>query len=432
MVTVLGIRHHGPGSARSLRQALEIADPDCILVEGPPDADDVLSFAAHAEMKPPVALLIHDSEVPQRAVYYPMAEFSPEWQAIRFGLSRKVALRFIDLPQAIQMGITAEREAKAADPSEPSDAEPEAEGSKLAAAAVAVDPLAYLAHAAGYSDSERWWEHMVEHRREATDVFSAVLEAITALRDAAIPSPLQQLDGDREAQREAHMRQMIRAAEKDGFQRIAVVCGAWHAPALVTMPSAKADSALLKGLPKRKVTATWTPWTYNRLAFASGYGAGIASPGWYDFLWNLEGTQRNAVAAHWLTGVARLLRQQDLDASSASVIEAVRLAESLSSLRGHPLPGLRELNDATQTVLCFGDPFPLQLIMEKLIVSDRLGQVPSETPMVPLAQDLAREQKRLRLPPEAVQKQLDLDLRKPLELDRSHLLHRLNLLGISW
>ncbi|HET9943122.1 MAG TPA: DUF5682 family protein, partial [Terriglobia bacterium] len=68
----------------------------------------------------------------------------------------------------------------------------------------------------------------------------------------------------------------------------------------------------------------------------------------------------------------------------------------------------------------------------KLIVSDRLGQVPSDTPTVPLAQDLAREQKRLRLPPEAVQKQLDLDLRKPLELDRSHLLHRLNLLGISW
>jgi hypothetical protein len=45
---------------------------------------------------------------------------------------------------------------------------------------------------------------------------------------------------------------------------------------------------------------------------------------------------------------------------------------------------------------------------------------------------LAREQKRLRLPPEALQRQLDLDLRKPNELDRSRLLHRLNLLGVPW
>jgi hypothetical protein len=27
---------------------------------------------------------------------------------------------------------------------------------------------------------------------------------------------------------------------------------------------------------------------------------------------------------------------------------------------------------------------------------------------------------------------LDLDLRKPADLERSHLLHRLNLLGIAW
>ena len=36
-------------------------------------------------------------------------------------------------------------------------------------------------------------------------------------------------------------------------ERIAVVCGAWHAPALAKMPSAKDDAALLKGLPKIKI-----------------------------------------------------------------------------------------------------------------------------------------------------------------------------------
>ena len=441
---IFGIRHHGPGSARSLRVALEALRPDCILVEGPPDAEPVLTFATHAELKPPVALLVYDAEVPRRSAFYPFAIFSPEWQAVQFGLKENIAVRFMDLPQSVQLGLAAEAEARVA--SQP-DAPPETEMPEIALEEttpdpdlkseippweISLDPLAHLARAAGYSDSERWWENLVEHRRESGDVFAAVLEAVTALRTAAVESLLQRLEPQQEARREAHMRQTIREAQKEGFQRIAVVCGAWHAPALAEIPAAKEDATLLKGLPKRKVVATWIPWTYSRLTARSGYGAGVRSPGWYDFLWNMSGRHNGNIATHWLTRVARLLRGEDLDASSASVIEAVRLAESLAAVRGRPLPGLPELNEATQSVLCFGETLPLQLISEKLIISERLGLVPDEIPAVPLAQDLTREQKRLRFPPEAEEKTVDLDLRKPNELDRSRLLHRLNLLGVPW
>ena len=446
-VHIFGVRHHGPGSARSLRQALEKLKPDCILVEGPPDAEPVLAFAAHADFKPPVALLIYDPEKPQRSAYYPFAVFSPEWQAIQYGLKQPVPVRFMDLPQSIQLGLAVEAAAAAAEKDSNENENENEEGNQedLETASdvlppseqrphipISGDPLGHLARAAGYSDSERWWEHLVEHRRHGGDVFAAVLEAMTALREAAIQSSLQQLEPEREALREAHMRQKIREAQKEDFSRIAVVCGAWHAPALANLPPAKDDAALLKALPRRKVAATWIPWTYSRLALASGYGAGVTSPGWYDFLWSLRGRRHSDVSTHWLTKVARLLRGEDLDASSASIIEAVRLAESLAALRGRPLPGLPELNEATQTVLCFGDLLPLRLISEKLIISERLGEVPDDTPAVPLAQDLAREQKRLRFPPKAAQEQADLDLRKPNDLDRSRLLHRLNLLGVPW
>ncbi|MDX2242670.1 MAG: DUF5682 family protein, partial [Leptolyngbyaceae cyanobacterium bins.302] len=291
------------------------------------------------------------------------------------------------------------------------------------------DPFALLAQAAGYNDSERWWEHLVEQRQDSKDLFAAILEAMTVLRShleaqapTANPLPLLEL------QREAYMRKTIREAEKQGFQRIAVVCGAWHAPALATMPPAKEDTALLKGLPKQKVEATWVPWTYGRLAMSSGYGAGIESPGWYHHLWQTQ----SSTTIRWMTKVARLLRKQDIDASSASVIEAVRLSETLAALRDRPLPGLSELNEATQTVLCFGDPLPMQLIHQQLIVGERLGKVPTETPMIPLQQDLQRQQKRLRLKSEATEAILNLDLRKPLDLERSQLLHRLVLLQLPW
>jgi hypothetical protein len=238
----------------------------------------------------------------------------------------------------------------------------------------------------------------------------------------------------RENQREAHMRQTIRQAESEGFKRIAVVCGAWHAPVLKSMPPSEEDAALLKGLAKTKVIATWVPWTFGRLAFHSGYGAGIESPGWYHHLWRTgqEGLTPTQVAIHWMTRVAHLLRAEDLDASSASIIESVRLAESVAAVRNRALPGLQELNEATQTVLCFGEALPLRLIHEKLIVGETLGKVPDETPMVPLQQDLQREQKRLRFPPEATKKIFDLDLRSENDLARSRLLHRLNLLNIPW
>ena len=109
------------------------------------------------------------------------------------------------------------------------------------------------------------------------------------------------------------MRKTIRQAEKEMFQTIAVVCGAWHAPALVNMPKPKDDNDLLKGLSKVKVEATWIPWTYNRLTYASGYGAGIQSPGWYEHVWNHphdDGTR-------WMAKVAKLFRSRDMDTSTA-------------------------------------------------------------------------------------------------------------------
>jgi hypothetical protein len=52
--------------------------------------------------------------------------------------------------------------------------------------------------------------------------------------------------------------------------------------------------------------------------------------------------------------------------------------------------------------------------------------------MVPLQADLIRQQKRLRLKPEAQDKPIDLDLRNATDRDRSVLLHRLRLLSIDW
>lgn len=427
---LFGIRHHGPGCARSLLHALEALQPDCLLVEGPPEGEAMLALLDDAALQPPVALLVYDPDDPQQAIFYPFAEFSPEWNALRFARSRRIPTRFIDLPVAHKLALarTIEDHPSNDDPLDPSPGVVDGVTDTRQSADLADDPLDWLGRVAGYSDGEAWWNHLVEERADSLDLFAAIGEAMSALRTDA--PCRQRADRQRREQlREAYMRKCLRQAEKEGYTRIAVVCGAWHVPALTAMPSAKADNALLKGLPKGKVTATWVPWSYHHLSFASGYGAGVTSPGWYAHLWQCPPERR---AIGWLARAAQLLRNEGLDCSSAHLIEGVRLADTLASLREIPQPGLDELGEALRSVVCMGDEAPMRLIEQQLSIGDRLGQTPESAPAVPLQRDLQHLQKSLRLPPETVQKLLDLDLRQATDLDRSHLLHRLSLLGIAW
>lgn len=470
-VRLFGIRHHGPGCARSLLRALEAMQPDCLLIEGPPDGESVLPFVLESGMCPPVALLVYAPDDSRRAVFYPFAEFSPEWRALRYGLGQSLPVRFMDLPIAHQFGLDKafEDECRAKEealrdaegrtktdaaegteapasgaqapentatlaPEQPEggdtgDTDGNAGGEASAQEDVYGDPLDWLGRAAGYGDGEAWWNHMVEERIDGLELFDAIREAMTALRAEAPRRERGERETRREALREAYMRKTLRQAKKEGFQRIAVICGAWHVPALEAETPAKQDNELLKGLPKMKVAATWTPWTYANLSSRSGYGAGVTSPAWYEHLWRSGKGDR---AIGWLTHAARLFREQDMDCSSAHIIEASRLATSLAALRERPRPGLPELYEALQTTVCMGDSAPLRLIERQLIVGDKLGTIPETTPTVPLQRDLEQQQKSLRLKPEAARKVLDLDLRQANDLARSHLLHRLRLLEIGW
>ncbi|MEU3931772.1 DUF5682 family protein [Streptomyces sp. NPDC029044] len=425
---LLGVRHHGPGSARAVRAALEEVRPRVVLIEGPPEADALIPLAADEEMRPPVALLAHAVDEPGRSAFWPLAGFSPEWIALRWALEHRVPARFIDLPATHTLAWgRQEDEAETEGEGPPAVGEPPEGDTVPAATELRIDPLGVLADAAGYDDPERWWEDVVEHRGtgggDALAPFTVLEEAMGALRETYGSG-----GHDRDLVREAYMRLQVRAAQREFGDDVAVVCGAWHVPALRGKTTVAADKALLKGLPKVKTDMTWVPWTHRRLARTSGYGAGIDSPGWYGHLFSAP----DRPVERWLTKVAGLLRAEDRIVSSAHVIEAVRLAETLAAMRGRPLPGLSETTDAVRAVMCEGSDVPLALVRDRLVVGYELGEVPPSAPAVPLQRDLTRLQRRLRLKPEALERELELDLRKENDTARSRLLHRLRLLGIGW
>ena len=184
MIHLLGIRHHGPGSARSVVSTLNALQPDLILLEGPLEAESILSFANHADMQAPVAVLVygHVAEENQpRASFFPFAEFSPEWQAIQYGLRQQIPLRFIDLPQAYNLADNWQPSTPSPSAALPPLSEGEGRGE-----GVPIDPIGLLAQAAGYYDSERFWEHLVEQRPHVGEVFQAIHEAMSAIREQVI------------------------------------------------------------------------------------------------------------------------------------------------------------------------------------------------------------------------------------------------------
>ena len=120
--------------------ALDALDPEVVCIEGPPEAEPVLDLAADPDMVPLIALLADDPDRPTRASFWPLAAFSPEWQALRWAQHHGRPVRFIDLPAADSLA-----------------GQDEEDGPSVR------DPLAPLVAAAGYGDVERWWDDLVEH-----------------------------------------------------------------------------------------------------------------------------------------------------------------------------------------------------------------------------------------------------------------------------
>ena len=203
------------------------------------------------------------------------------------------------------------------------------------------------------------WSHGLDFLLAISLITDAMAELVTIMGQGR--------DAEREARREAYMRQKIRKFPK-GRERVAVVCGAWHAPVLRwLLPPAAAD---VRSAARR--TSTQDHLDLGALdpsaaCFATGYGAGVASPGWYHHLWITP----DRPIVHWLAVLVWALRVRDLPVSSAHVIEAVRLAETLATV-GRPPAGLAEVTEATPAVLRDGDELEVRHVTDHLVV----GQAP--------------------------------------------------------
>lgn len=452
-VHVFGVRHLSPSGAYQLRAFLDEVRPTAVLVEGPSDASGFIGQLASRGVEPPVALLAYTDRMPVRTLLFPLAAYSPEYQAFLWASRHRAVCEFIDLPTGNALALQQLRDESDGNGADEISEEDAAE--RRSARDIRVD-YALRQHAlyrkiaelADEPDYEAYWERSFEHNlnqgayREAIHAFSASMRELTEA-DERGADPRETAYNEL---REAFMRRRILETMAAGHpaERIVVVTGAHHASALDLALPAMGDEEWGK-LPSAATRLTLMPYTYYKLSTHSGYGAGNQAPAYYQLFWECLNENRLAeLPTIYLTRLATLLREAGTHRSTASVIEGVRLAGALAFMKGGSQPTWKDLRDAAVVCLGNGEYSVIAEALARIDVGTKIGKLPEGVSQTPVQDDLNREIKRLKLEKyrTAVAQELELDLRENrrvkseeaayLDLHRSVLLHRLAVLGIGF
>lgn len=429
---IFGVRHLSPGGAWHLKQFLNEIKPAVVLIEGPSDANSQIEYLTCEGTVPPIAILAYTEDLPIRTILYPMAAYSPEYVALLWAKENNAQAQFIDLPSEVFLRF---------ENNEEENEEEETEGDNISL----YD--AWTKHA-GEEHFDNYWERNFEHNlnkdsyREAIYAFSKGLRELSEARES-------RREKRRYAEnlvREAFMRRQIQKLLHEGHQaeKIVVITGAYHSSALNCSLSPMTEEDF-ENLPRRKSKLTLMPYSYFKLSTQSGYGAGNKAPAYYELMWQyLLKNNLQSLPGVYLSKVVENLRQKGTYRSTADVIEAVRLANTLAALKGGSAPTLKDLRDAATTCIGYGEFSVIAEGAARVEVGTAIGNLPEGVSRTPIQDDFYRELKLLKLDKykTAAAQPLDLDLRENrrvkseeaafLDLHRSFFLHRLAILGIGF
>ena len=468
-VHLVPIRHHSPACALALSALLEEVRPATVLIEGPVEYADLLPSLQDPRTVPPVALL---SLGERTASYYPLAEFSPEWVALRWAGEHGAEAVFID------------RSARLREDDDPrSDTRGDARGGvartlqaeRYLARSRSLDALA---RRLGCRDHDEVWEHLFEDRATADirswrDFFSDTL-AWAGL--ARLDVEREVLDTDGTHAREAVMAAALRrhlpessasaGADGKGFEApaapVAVVTGGFHTMALLDCLDATEHAAWLPEAQPQPGGPAWLiRYDYARLDALRGYGAGMPSPGLWQRAWRARtgagplagsGTgsprakRRTARAAPESAGAARAfaitvvidvataLRGLGEPLGTAQVLATVEQAMRLAALRGRAWPGRCDILDALTSCLVkdeTGLSGNLGAAVASVLAASDVGEVPEGIATPPLVRQVRDRLRAARfIIDDSVEHRVSLDTsRRPRHRERRELLARLRFVG---
>lgn len=428
------VRHLSPSASWHLIKYLDKVNPDIVLIEGPSDANSELDNIASSQVKPPIAILGYTKELPIKTILYPLAEYSPEYQAIKWAKYNKKEVRFIDLPTSTFLAL----EAKNLDTESNESIE-----NRIYSENTTSNIYKEISKLYGV-DYDTFWERNFEHNLNEDSFRLGMLNFGENLRSL---TESKNMEDAQNVVREAFMKAQIEKAIDEGYKldKIVVITGAYHTSNILNENTTSLTKQEITKLPSLNCNLTLMPYSYYRLSNRSGYGAGNKSPYYFEMMWEYMTKQKlDRLPQYYMACLVDNMRKEGHIKSSAEVIEAIRLAIGLSNLHDGSLPTLQDLRDGAKTCLGEGSFSKIANAVARVEIGTKIGYLPEGISNTALQNNFNHMLKDLKLEKykTIVSETIALDLRENrrvktekaafLDLNRSFFLHQLEVLGISF
>lgn len=350
------LRHHSPVCSFHLKKIISEYEPDCILVEGPENANELINVLTNPDSKAPFAIYYSFSDksgivsdtCEDYKCYYPFMDYSPELVALREANRLGIHAEFIDLPY---------REILAAS----------SDGSGLRDKSLSYNDdyliarskyIGEICERTGCRNFDELWEKYFEQNGYYLSTRDFVKQMLTYCALSRRDTPQDEMISDGCLAREAYMARHISEAQQKS-NRILVVTGGFHTCALVNY-SEKSEIKLHKiGKGEEHVY----PMTYSMEAIdsLSGYASGMPAPAFYQMIWAQMEKNISAKDAYessvlnFLVSVGRKIRSGGENISTFDETCAFNMANGLAELRNKKSAGLFELRDCVLSCYVKGE-----------------------------------------------------------------------------
>lgn len=478
----LGIRHHSPACAHLVADTIQKLKPKAILIEGPCDFNARIDELLLPHQLP-IALYSYRYDGKQSAQsWFPFLDYSPELVALKKGSAVGSSLYFMDLPHWSYRAHVAEFWS-----SQPDELNSNTKKDRYQTV------LADLLKQSGCDNQDALWDSWFEHA-PSDELAERLAQYFLTLRGDELGSHEDQL-------REGFMAQWINyiASQHKKNASILVVCGGWHVEALKRLsmdaksiqPSAQSKQASETSVSQassqtanppdpeqfiQALTAQYSntsdsstdtdsedlnentekntiekgnyliPYEFRQVDALSGYGAGMPSPQYYQWLYdNPDSTHNKAIMQ-----MTQALRDAKQSMGTADLIAWQHSSLSLAALRGHRQPSRHDLLDGFVSscikealtdlppwsdntgnylrTLRTTDHPALKAVLLAL-TGEKRGRLANATPQPPLLKQVTDILTQYDVLPETTGRTLHLSWRDPVHRKQLNLLWQLHCIG---
>lgn len=365
-VIFLPIRHHSPICSYHIKNIIDEYKPEVILIEGPDNLNDYKGNLFNPGSSMPLAFYtVYKEDIKnddgskekiRESVYYPFADFSPEFVALNLGFEKSIETKFIDLPYSIFKRYAQNYENVLND-----------------TYIQYSDYINLLCEKLNLRDFSEFWEKYFELNSFDGGSLKFIESMYSFCYYTRMTYSSNQLKADGTIQRELFMINNI-YENMQKYKRILVITGGFHTPSLFSYNyKSKLDFKITN---TGEIENYIVPFSYDSIDERSGYRSGITFPQYREHLLSLLHKEKDPFYENTLYFLHKFHNRLQIVKESGTIvnkIESLRVMDQLKQLRGKKGIGLYEMIDGVLS--SYGKVEFLEVLqsLNHVLTGDKIG-----------------------------------------------------------